>query len=87
MNCNTSLITLVKEDPEFGVILAGMVMCGVLMLGSVVKDNLRAADRSFPASVVRAFQVELADGGTVTCVAYKSGAHGGLSCDWEHIKP
>jgi len=26
-------------------------------------------------------------GVTVTCVAYKDGTHGGLSCDWEHIKP
>lgn len=33
------------------------------------------------------FQTRLPDGGTVTCVAYKNGTHGGLSCDWEHIKP
>ena len=33
------------------------------------------------------FQTHLPDGGTVTCVAYKEGTHGGLSCDWEHIKP
>ena len=33
------------------------------------------------------FQTRLPDGGTVTCVAYKDGTHGGLSCDWEHIKP
>ena len=33
------------------------------------------------------FQTCLPDGGTVTCVAYKDGTHGGLSCDWEHIKP
>lgn len=33
------------------------------------------------------FQTHLPDGGTVTCVAYKDGTHGGLSCDWEHIKP
>lgn len=87
MNHNTSLITLVKEDPEFGVILVLLVMCGVLMLGSVVKDEFQAADSPPPASAVRAFQVELADGGTVTCVAYKNGTHGGLSCDWGHIKP
>ncbi len=33
------------------------------------------------------FQTHLPDGGTVICVAYKDGTHGGLSCDWEHIKP
>lgn len=87
MNHNTSLITLIKEDPEFGVIVGLLVMCGVLMLGSAVKDELQAADSLPPASAARALQVELADGGTVTCVAYKNGTHGSLSCDWEHIKP
>jgi hypothetical protein len=33
------------------------------------------------------FQTRLPDGGTATCVAYKDGNRGGLSCDWEHIKP
>lgn len=33
------------------------------------------------------FQVQLPEGGTVTCVSYKDAMRSGLSCDWEHIKP
>jgi len=57
-------------------------LCMVLLVKMV--ESYRA-DRSDLHA--RPFQVQLPEGGTVTCVSYKDAMRSGLSCDWEHIKP
>lgn len=37
-------------------------------------------------SLLHEEQVSLTDGRTVTCIVYKAGYAGGLSCDWENAK-
>lgn len=62
-------------------LLSGLICFAILSVMQVLQQT--------PTHSVNhhTFQTRLPDGGTVTCVAYKDGTHGGLSCDWEHIKP
>lgn len=41
------------------------------------------ADPASDSDRIRETTERLSDGRTVTCLAYKSGYAGGLSCDWE----
>ena len=61
--------------------LVGLVVFAVL---SATQVALQAEDNPVNHHTLK---TRLPDGGTVTCVTYKDGTHGGLSCDWEHIKP
>lgn len=62
--------------------LAGLGLVGCATGGSPDSDD-RAGERS-PSLYERT--LELTDGRTVTCVTYKAGYAGGLSCDWTNAK-
>ncbi|UGS26354.1 hypothetical protein K8F61_17265 [Microbacterium resistens] len=59
--------------------LGGLVLSGCASGGSPAVDG----DAGQRSSKLYERTISLTDGRTVTCITYRSGYAGGLSCDWD----
>ncbi|WP_104086549.1 hypothetical protein [Arthrobacter sp. GMC3] len=60
--------------------IATLAVVGLLALTGCSSEQQAAESSPVPHAV------KLADGRTITCIAWKAGYAGGLSCDWDGAK-
>ena len=65
--------------------IVATVLCAIVLTGCSPIGKSGSGE-SFESVYTREVIHRLSDGRVLTCITYKSGYGGGISCDWENAK-